>query len=305
MNPIRALYDRLPETTRSSIRDWLPDDFLRWYARQNTDTYLISYPKCGRTWLRLMLGRAICTHFGLPEDEDMLLLNWRTRPQPAGGPAARQNGATIPMIRAVHDDRPMLRTPDELETSKQQYRGKKVIFLARDPRDVVISSYFEMTNRGRLFGENPYEQQQAVFEGTLGEFIQQPRGGFDTIIRYYTIWAQNREVPSGFLLLRYEDLKANAPAELRKALDFLGLQEVSDFAIAEAVAFAAFDNMRKMEAEGRFKSAILRPGNQANQNSFKTRKGKVQGYLEYLSPEEVTVLNQKMHTGLPELYGYY
>ena len=240
-----------------------------------------------------MLGRAICSHFGLPQDEDLLLLNWRGRP-----------AAGVPMIRVVHDNRPMLRTPDELETSKQQYRGKKVIFLVRDPRDVIVSSYFEMTSRGRLFGENPYETQQAVFEGTLAEFIEQPRGGFDTILRYYTIWAENRNIPDDFLLLRYEDLKAAPQQELRRALDFLGLDAISDASIGEAVEFASFDNMRKMEAEGRFQSGILRPGDRKDQNSFKTRKGKVHGYLEYLTPEQAAALDCKLEAGLPELFGY-
>jgi hypothetical protein len=297
MNPIRGLYNRLPDNTRTAIRARLPDDLLRWYAHRNTDAYLISYPKCGRTWLRLMLGRAICSHFGLPEDEDLLLLNWRSRPRYRGKPP-------IPMIRVVHDNRPMLRTPQELETSKQLYRGKKVLFLVRDPRDVIVSSYFEMTSRGQLFGENPYEQRQAIFEGSLADFINRPAGGFDTILRYFAIWAQNREVPADFLLLRYEDLKADPAAELRRALDFLGLREITDATIAEAVCFASFENMRKMEAEGRFQSGMLRPGDQTNQNSFKTRKGKVQGYLDYLSPEQAAVLSERMRTELPDLYGY-
>jgi hypothetical protein len=67
-----------------------------------------------------------------------------------------------------------------------------VIFLARDPRDVIVSSFFEMKNRGRLFGEDPYEQRQAVFDGSLQEFIERRVGGFDTLLAYYSIWAQNR-----------------------------------------------------------------------------------------------------------------
>ena len=49
-----------------------------------------------------------------------------------------------------------------------------MIFLVRDPRDVIVSSYFEMKNRGQLFGDNPYESRKAVFEGSLPEFIRNP-----------------------------------------------------------------------------------------------------------------------------------
>jgi hypothetical protein len=63
MNMLRDLYDRLPAETRTAVRSRLPRRFLRWYAHQKADVYLVSYPKCGRTWLRLMIGRAIAGHF--------------------------------------------------------------------------------------------------------------------------------------------------------------------------------------------------------------------------------------------------
>lgn len=293
MNPIRILYDRLPASLRAGLRAMLPDRLLRWYAHRNTDVYLISYPKCGRTWLRLMIGRAISQHFHLPETEEVLFIRSNRRYHPQA-----------PRVRVIHDNRPMLRTPEELETDKSRYREKKVIFLVRDPRDVIVSSYFEMKNRGRLFGDNPYEQRSATFEGSLQEFIHQPRGGFETLLRYYNIWAQNRRLPQGFLLVRYEDMKANPGAELRRVLDFLGLQAISQEVIDEAVSFASFDNMRKMEAEGRFHSGMLKPANLTDQESYKTRKGKTKGYVDYLSAEEIEALNRRMYAELDPYFGY-
>lgn len=293
MNPIRSFYDRLPVALRAWLRSMVPDRLLRWHAHRNTDVYLISYPKCGRTWLRLMIGVALSRHFHLPETEEVLLIRSNRRYHPQA-----------PRLMVIHDNRPMLRTPEELETSKARYRTKKVIFLARDPRDVIVSSYFEMKDRGRMFGANPYEKHSAVFEGSLSEFIQQRRGGFDTLLAYYNIWAQNRGIPKDFLLVRYEDMKANPAAELRRVLDFLGLQEISQKTIEEAVDFASFENMRKMEAEGRFQSGILRPADQAVQSSYKTRKGKTKGFVDHLSPAEIEALTQKMNQTLDPYYGY-
>ena len=48
----------------------------------------------------------------------------------------------------------------------------------------------------------------------------------------------------------------------------------------------------------------LRDANQQDAESFKTRKGKVRGYVDYLTPEQVEYLNQKMCEKLPRLYGY-
>jgi hypothetical protein len=293
MNPFWAFYDRLPVQTRIAIRRLLPGSVRHWYAQHNTDAYLISYPKCGRTWLRLMIGRAIASYVQRAEDENILLLQWKKHLKPG-----------IPRIAVVHDNRPMLKTPEELETSKLQYRGKKVIFLVRDPRDVIVSSYFEMTRRGQIFGENPYEQRQAVFEGSLSDFIAQRQGGFDTILRYFTIWAENRDIPEDFLLVRYEDMKADAEGELRSVLDFLGLQAIPQELVSEAVNYASFENMRQMEEDGKFQHGMMKPGDRSNQDSFKTRKGKVKGYVDYLSPEEIQALNGKITNDLPGYFGY-
>jgi hypothetical protein len=246
-----------------------------------------------------MLGKAISTHFALPDDEDILFLRSNTK-LPAG----------VPRITVIHDDRPMLKAPGELAQSKAKYRHKKVIFLVRDPRDVIVSSYFEMNKRGHIFGTNPYEARQAVFGGslpagcTLSAFIHTRVGGFDTILRYYNIWANNRYLPRGFLLVRYEDMKADSGGELRRVLDFVGLTTIDMATIAQAVEFASFDNMRKMEAENRFQSGILNPGENDDQESYKTRRGNIGGYREYLSQDEIDVLDHKIKDELSPYFGY-
>jgi hypothetical protein len=293
MKPNRVLYDRLPTSARSTIRSLIPDSILRWYAHRRTDVYLISYPKCGRTWLRLMIGKAIVSHYNLPATEDNLFIRWKSKPHPQ-----------VPHITVVHDDRPMLKAPHELESSKQRYHEKLVIFLARDPRDVIISSYFEMKDRGLLFGDNPYETRKAVFDGSLTEFIHRQQGGFQTILSYYNIWADNRKVPRGFLLVRYEDMKADPQKSLRQVIDFLGLQIITEKTLQEAVEFASFENMHTMEQQGIFTSGILNPAESDNQDSYKTRKGKVKGYLDYLDDEEIEYLDLQIREHLSPFYGY-
>jgi len=91
-----------------------------------------------------MIGKTIQLRYNLPETEEILFLNWKQRPS-----------SEVPLIRVVHDNRPMLRRTSELEESKAHYRSKRVLFLVRDPRDVIVSSYFEMKNRSRIFGDNP------------------------------------------------------------------------------------------------------------------------------------------------------
>jgi hypothetical protein len=293
MKILRRQYDRLPAEIRRNIRSLVPARILRWYAHHITDIYLLSYPKCGRTWLRLMIGKAIALHFSLPDEEDILFLRTNRKVHP-----------DVPNISVVHDDSPMLKSPEELEVTKKRFHDKKVILLVRDPRDVVVSSFFEIKKRNKIFGQNPYENQQMNFDGELTDFINSKTGSFDTILAYYQIWAKNQHVPHDFLLIRYEDLKTDPSSELRRVLDFIGLCEINDLEIITSVAYASFENMRKMELEKRFQTGILNPGDPADQNSFKTRSGKISGYYDYLSREEIEALNLKMDQNLPEMFGY-
>ena len=104
-------------------------------ADREAEAFLISYPKCGRTWLRMLLSRALEIHYGAP-DIDYLCGDF------LGG-----NVAGAPRIRVSHDDDPHWKTPRGLDRRKRRYRGKQVVLLVRDPRDVVVSMYFERSRR--------------------------------------------------------------------------------------------------------------------------------------------------------------
>lgn len=250
------------------------------------DVFILSYPKSGRTWLRLMVGKALALHFSLDsisplQIDEMVSTNTQ-----------------IPTIKFTHDDQPNLKTPAELSTSKSEYKGKKVIFLVRDVRDVAVSYYFELTRRHTV---NPHYPS---YEGDLSSFLHHDQGSVDTIIQYYNLWAKNRNIPAAFLLIRYEDMVENANQELRKVLDFLGLPEVQAETIHQAVEFACFDNMRKLEESGELDSFRLQPGDKQDPESYKTRRGKVQGFVDYLSEEDIEYLNQKIKLQLSDYYGY-
>jgi len=250
------------------------------------DVYVLSYPKCGRTWLRLMMGKALALHFGLDN------IN------PLQTDEMAKTNARIPLLKFTHDDQPNLKTPAELKTNKTEYRGKKVIFLVRDIRDVVVSYYFELTKRQTV---NPH---YPPYQGDLSSFLRYTQGSLDTIIRYFNLWAENRTIPADFLLLRYEDITANAEHELRKVFDFLGLSEIKADTIRQAVEFARFDNMRKLEESGELASFRLQPGNKQDPESYKTRRGIVEGFRDYLSEEDIHYLDDKIKAELSAYFGY-
>jgi hypothetical protein len=251
-----------------------------WYAERSADVVILSYPKCGRTWLRMMLGRTFALHFGLG-DIDYLANDLLTD---ADARALR--------IRVSHDDNPQWKEPAKLGRRKSRYRRQRVVFLVRDPRDVVVSMYFERTRRER------------VAVGTMADFLEARVGSLNTILEYYNIWASRRSQPRDFLLIRYEDLQRGAAVEMRRLLDFIGLHDVSDAHIADGVEFSSFDNMRGMEMRADFRSGRLRPRDRNDMDSFKTRKGVVGGYVDYLEPEQIERIERRISEQLDPFFGY-
>jgi len=264
--------------------------------RWDFDVYLLSYPKCGRTWLTLQIGRAISQHYGL-EVPNLLKLSTFGEQIPE-----------VPHIRLTHDDQPHRKRPSELSTTREKLAGKKVILMVRDPRDVIVSYYHHKSHREPLrefwWFQGKRKETHSRFQGTLAEFLEQDIGGFDTLLRYYQVWLEARRTPKDFMLLRYEDMQADPARQLRRVLDFMGLSQITDAEVKEAVEYASFHNMRKIEAGEEVKSFKLKAGDVNDPNSYKVRRGKVGGYRDELTPDQIAQLERKMAAGLSAFYGY-
>ncbi len=102
-------------------------------------------------------------------------------------------------------------------------------------------------------------------------------------------------------IVRYEDMHGDATKQLRRVLDFIGLPEIAENTIQEAVKYAHFENMRIMELNDIFQSKRLKPLDKNDPESYKTRLGKVGGYLNYLNQADIAYLNQKL-TELSDFY---
>ena len=250
----------------------------RW--RRRADAIVVSFPKAGRTWLRALLATAFRAHFDHAPGRDLLDLR------------SLAHDPRIPRVRFKHDDAPQLKRPDELVLEKSEYRDVRVVLLVRDLRDLAVSAYFQMTRRERRF------------DGEIESFLRGARGGVDTMIRFLNIWSQEREVPKDLLLLRYEDLHRDPAAELGRVLAFLGVDGVSPGTLAASVEASAFDRMRALESTGQQASGRLRPGESDDPESFKTRRGAIGAYHEYLRPEQAAWIESRMRSELDPWYGY-
>ena len=240
-------------------------------AGRQCDVFLVSYPKVGRTWLRVLIGKAFAEQYGLRRRELMRAT------------AARVSADGMPRILATHDDATVDKPARYVFADKSPYRRHKVLFMVRDPRDVIVSQYFQRTKRKR----DPYQ-------GTLADFLTEPRGSLDTLIAFYNAWANQRSIPAGFHLVKYEDLRRDTTTALRGVLDFVGAQEIPDDLVTRAVEFASFERARQREAAGKVKSKARRAWDRSDPESYKARRGVVGGYVDYLTPEQVAAVNERL-----------
>lgn len=252
------------------------------YRHRRTDCYIISYPKCGRTWLRTMLAKALAIYYDDPRS-----VVWDPRDVIE---TVRQHGPFIQFTHAGVDSPPQIPT-ERPETTYYQYRKKRVIFLVRDPRDVLVSYFFQKTRRE---GE-PF---------TLSDFVRHPWWGADRLISYMRGWYRHRHIPLDFLCLRYEDMHHDAAAELRRVLAFVGLDPVFDQLIRSSVEYARFDNMRNMSLNELVDNLRLAPADPRDAESYKVRRGKIAGYVDYLSAADVEYIEDRMRRDLPCEIGY-
>jgi hypothetical protein len=242
----------------------------QWVDHARADVVCVSYPKCGRTWLRVLLGKAITLRHGL---DDQLVFDSRA--------LSRRSGVAMPFFAHDSASNTEGRHFDQLDPDKSKYRRKRVLFLHRDPRDVVVSCYFQATHRKKLY------------EGTISDFIRDPHYGVRKILTFYDHWERSQDVPKAFHLVQYADLHERPEETLAAALRFLG-EDVEAEAITSAIEFASFDAMKEMETSRYFKSRKLQPSNLADPESFKARKGVVGGYREYLDDGDCKFVEEQI-----------
>jgi len=279
----------LPAVRRKKIERWLRgrEEFKK---LQRSDWVLMSWGKSGRTWLRVMLSRAYQLKANLDANN---LLDFDN---------LKQINAQLPAVFFTHNN--YLRDYTGNQDSKQHFRGKRIVLLVRDPRDVAVSQFFQWQFRMRP--KKKFINNYPAHGANIGvwDFVLDKQAGVPRIVEYFNGWAQAIPELRDVLVIRYEDMRSDPAAALAKILDFTGTAVTAE-QVREAVEFAALDNMKKMEQETFFKGSGTRvkPGDKDNPDSFKTRKAKVGGYRDYFTDAQCQQLEQ-MVAQLDPMFGY-
>jgi hypothetical protein len=168
---------------------------------------IVSYPRSGRTWLRVML-------------HDLAI---EPRFTHVGSKAILQN------------------PPERVCEGMERYYKRHIIFLHREPRDVLVSYYHHCC-------------RQDYWDGDLPSFIRNPNTGFERILAFNLGWLEASARFTDFMVVGYEELRANPHRDLARMVRFMrcGLTRRSD--IDRAVENNTFQNMKKREQSGELRA---------------------------------------------------
>lgn len=257
---------------------------------RRSDFAIVSYGKSGRTWLNVMLSRYFQLRFKLPEYTLFSFDNYHDR------------NRAIPKILFTHDN--YIQDYTGCGPRKTAFYAKPTLLLVRHPADVAVSLFFHWRHRMRPHKKAMNGYPEAGADISVFDFVMHD-AGLQRIVAFLNAWA--RELPSidNRLITHYETLRTAPHAELRRILEWLG-QTPTDAEIAQAIEFAAFDNLKRLEAERAFSAAGKRmnPGDAGNPDSFKVRRAKVGGYRDYFTDEQVREIDAYIADNLDPTFGY-
>lgn len=184
------------------------------------DVFLVSFPKSGNTWTRFLLGNLM-----FPDQLATFANIHRLIPDPTG--TTKRDFERLPDPRIIKSH----------ECFDPRY--PRVIYIVRDPRDVVVSQYHYHRKIKKIEDDSPIEKFVGRF--LAGETCPHGSWGQNVIT-----WLATSEGDPRFLMLRYEDMVADTPRELRKIVSLLRLNTSSE-QIAQAVERSSAGRMRKLE----------------------------------------------------------
>ena len=234
-------------------------------------TWLASYPKSGNTWLRAIvdrivrperpfdlnaLGETAPAFSGLTErfiaDHDIEV------PLSAPGEVRRYWAATQHAICSSSEKEVFLKTHNvaakfDCGHFPDPNLTKSVIYIVRDPRDVAISFAWHYRHPLGL-------AVAALCSSSAFNFKPQQIGRTELLTswgEHVACWTALKRFP--LLVLRYEDLLADAEAGVRRIAEFLGNQ-LSEKQVKDVVAATSFEQLRRQESERGFAEAVRSGG---------------------------------------------
>jgi Sulfotransferase domain len=269
--------------------------------------WLASYPKSGNTWMRVFLANLILDE---PAPLPLKRINEVCSSEPnevwfkplAGKPVSALSEKKIAQLRAKAQERAASLNKNIIPMKTHSLLGKDhgyptisvkatigVIYIVRDPRDVVISAadHYGLTLDQAI---EMMADHKARGRGTPGNTVHELMGSWSDHVRSWTRW---KHTP--LILLRYEDMLADSLGQLGMVARKLGISQ--DAArIRKAVEFSSFKQLQTQEVQSGFIEKSVN-----SQRFF--RSGRAGGWREMLTPAQAAAI-ERDHAEQMRRFGY-
>ena len=233
--------------------------------------YCLSFPKCGRTWLRSLINHYYYILYPLSvTQEDYLYASKK------------------PIIRFTHLGKTL--SGHDLNKRLSFLKKKKTILIFRDPRDVFVSYYMHITKAGHHPNDNIFDWDAV----SISEVLRSEKYGILQIVNYMNSIIEMTYDSKNTFLISYENLKKDSKKEFSSLLNFLGDSVISQRAIDQSIEYCSFSRMQKREKEGIANEFQIstRTRKRNDSDSLKMRKGKVGGFRNNLFDSDLDYSNE-------------
>jgi hypothetical protein len=210
--------------------------------------HFVSYPKSGRSWIRycfhqMEIASSVYFH------HDSFEFNDSSKPLPSYDFAQRLTSCT------------------EID---------RVVYMHRDPRDILVSLYHQVTGRFDTFFH---------YKESLSEFIRDDYFGAKNLKLFQDQWNMLCDMDIAYRI-SYEQCHVDLFSVLKGLLQYYELS-VDEASIRSAISSSKFENMRRVEESCVFSERWLRPKN----GYLKTRIGKPLNFEASLKLDDLEYLN--------------
>ncbi|OMO70190.1 hypothetical protein COLO4_28717 [Corchorus olitorius] len=178
--------------------------------------------------------------------------------------------------------------------------GCKIIYLCRDPKDTYVSMwhFFRKVVATTTPGdEDSFVSNEEGFE-LFCKGLSSYGPYWDHVLGY---WKASLERPDKILFFKYEDLKKETEACVRKLAEFLecpfSIEEEREGTVQKIIKFCSFESLSNLEVNKTGKQVKGRGRFVENNKYF--RKGKVGDWKNYLSAEMDELENDRVFVNQP------
>lgn len=267
------------------------------YQPRDDDVFIVSYPKCGTTWMQHIVYNIF--RDGTPPGGLLEMMTMAPFLELLGAEGAR----AMPRPGAIKTHLPF---------SKQPYSPKtKYIYITRNPYDCCVSFYYHTK------GFHPYLFEEGTFDQFFDMFVE-GKVDYGDYFDHLLSWYEHRN-DDNVLFVTYEQLKKDTPGVVLKIADFLGKEQYGDKMRQHPEIFQkilgaiTIESMKKINAEMKnmgqnllsmppeampefmksFRDHMTSHGDKPVKGEF-VRKGIVGDWRNHFSPEQITRMKERI-----------